>query len=114
MTEVSRLVDSGCLKAMLDIFADYFMNLLSNNRAPCADDESAVLAVGNISLQVLPSLACQQDFHLRLYIFRALAIVCKIHPGFRQEKVLELIQHLTLALDWSPAVDPSNQTLAAI
>jgi hypothetical protein len=26
----------------------------------------------------------------------------------------ELIQHLTTSLDWTPVIDPSNQTLAAI
>ena len=114
MVEVSRMVDSGSLKAMLDIFADYFMNLLDHGQQPRPDDERTVLQVGNLVLEVLSSRACQQDFHLRLYIFRALSIVCKVHQAFRQEKTVELVEHLTRALDWTPAHDPSNSSLSAI
>lgn len=97
------MLDSGVLKAMLDIFIDYYMQLLNRALPPTQDDESFVLQIGNSLLLVLASRASQLDFHLKLYAFRALAVVCKVHPGFRSEKTLELIQHLTVALDWSPA-----------
>lgn len=51
---------------------------------------------------------------MKLYAFRVLAVVCKLHPGFRSDKTAELIQHLTQALDWQPAQDPSNSNLSAI
>ena len=77
---------------MLDVFADYFMNLLSLKQTPTPEDENAVLSIGTMVLQILSNRACHQDFHLRLYIFRALAIICKIHPGFRNEKVPDIVE----------------------
>ena len=37
------MLDSGVLKAMLDIFVDYNMNLLNRSVAPSQDDEQFVL-----------------------------------------------------------------------
>lgn len=37
------MLDSGVLKAMLDIFIDYFMQLLNRALPPTQDDESFVL-----------------------------------------------------------------------
>ena len=43
-----------------------------------------------------------------------LAVICKVHASFRQEKTAELIQHLSQALEWSPSQDPANSSLLAI
>jgi len=92
MQEVSRMVDSGIVKAMLDIFVDYFLSPTQKRQVQLGcEDESAVLQVGNLLLRIVASRACLSDFHLRLYSFRALAVVCKVHPGFRSQKTAELI-----------------------
>ena len=59
MQEVQRLVDSGILKAMLDIFADYFLSMVTRAHAPTSEDETAVLQVGDLLLRVLAARACQ-------------------------------------------------------
>ena len=44
------MIESGSLKAMLDIFADYFMTLLDREQQPSSADEEVVLTVGNLVL----------------------------------------------------------------
>lgn len=70
--------------------------------------------IGSHLVAILGSRASQSDFHLKLYAFRALAVVCKFHSDFKNDKFGELIQHLVAGLDHSPAQDPSNSTLSAI
>mgnify|MGYP001249654528 CR=1 FL=1 len=37
------MLDSGVLKAMLDIFVDYYMQLMDRSLPPTQDDEQLVL-----------------------------------------------------------------------
>ena len=68
---------------MLDLFVDYFLQMHARAEYSIRNDEQCVLQVGNSLLQILSSRATQSDYHLRLYAFRALAVVCKVHPAFR-------------------------------
>ena len=92
--EVQKLIDSGLLKATLDIFVDYFTSMLSSGKAAQSHDETFLLSVGESLMAVLASKSSSVIPHLRLYAFRALSLVCKAHPGFRSAKTADLIQIL--------------------
>ena len=85
------MVDSGLLKATLDIFVDYFQNLVSKGKPASNQDESFLINVGEYLVAVLVSKASALDLHLQLYAFRALSLICKVHDGFRQENAAGLI-----------------------
>lgn len=51
--EISKLVDSGILKAMLDIFADYYLQLLVRARNPTQEDGQILLQIANSLLKIL-------------------------------------------------------------
>ena len=48
MAEVQRMIDSGLLKAMLDIFDEYYLRVLTSERKPTADEETVLLSVADL------------------------------------------------------------------
>ena len=53
--EVSRLLDSGILKAMLDIFNHYIMKSISNNEQARNEDSQMQIQIGQVMISVLQS-----------------------------------------------------------
>ena len=75
--DLSRLLDTGILKAMLDIFNDYTLKGISSNQQVRSEDNILQNEIGQVMIAVIQSKMSQFEFTLKLYAFRTLAVICR-------------------------------------
>ena len=91
------MIDSGRLKAVLDIFQDYCLQMCKS-KTPVGNDGPVQQFMAQALIEVLKSKFSSTDIHIRLYAFRALSVICKANQALSRQYIGDILELLKQAL----------------